>query len=134
MAKALSDPANGEVWLRLEFGKTYFIGDVTMYLAFYTDWLWPNSWFTKSITNYKNYVDINNNIDVSVYHGDVKRKLCGTVQRTYGLEQTDQIYTLICNAEGDSVKLSKSTGNIIVCEVVVLLGTPGPTILDVQGK
>ena len=85
MAKALSDAANGEVWLRLEFDKTYFIGEVTMYLGFYTDWLWPNSWFTKSITNYKNYVDINNKIDVSVYQGDVKRKLCGTVQRTYGL-------------------------------------------------
>ena len=89
---------------------------------------------SKDITNYKSYVNINNNVDVSVYQGDVKQKLCGTVQRTYGLEQSDQIYTQICNAKGDSVKLSKTKGNIIVCEVVVLSGTPGPRILEVQGK
>ena len=61
-----------------------------------------------------------NNVDVSVYQGDVKQKSCGTLQLTYGLEQSDQIYTLICNTEGDTVKLSKSTGDIVVCEVVVI--------------
>ena len=55
-----------------------------------------------------------------MYQGDVKQKSCGTLQLTYGLEQSDQIYTLICNTEGDTVKLSKSTtGQIAMCEVVV---------------
>ena len=52
--------------------------------------------------------------------GEVKQKSCGTLQLTYGLEQSDQIYTLICNTEGDTVKLSKTTGDIAVREVVVV--------------
>ena len=65
-------------------------------------------------------VDDENNVDVSVYQGDVEKKSCGTLQLTYGLKQSDQIYTLICNAEGDTVKLSKDTGHIAVSEVVVI--------------
>ena len=68
-------------------------------------------------------MDADNNVDVSVYQGDVKQKSCGTLQLTYGLEQSDQIYTLICNTEGDTVKLSKSTGNIAVNELVVIRTT-----------
>ena len=64
-------------------------------------------------------MDWDNNVDVSVYQGEVKQKSCGTLQLTYGLEQADQIYTLICNTEGDNVKLSKSTGHLVVAEVVV---------------
>ena len=60
-----------------------------------------------------------NNVDVSVYQGDTKQKSCGTLQMTYGLKQSDQIYTLLCNTEGDTVKLSKSTGKIAVYEVAV---------------
>jgi hypothetical protein len=56
---------------------------------------------------------------VSVYQGDVKQKSCGTLKLTYGLEQSDQIYTLICNTEGDTVILSKDTGNVAVFEIVV---------------
>ena len=59
-------------------------------------------------------------MDVSVYQGEVQQKSCGTLQLTYGLEQSDQIYTLLCNTEGDTVTLSKSTGNIAVFEVVVI--------------
>ena len=67
-------------------------------------------------------MDNNNNVDVSVYQGDVKQKSCGTLQLTYGLEQSDQIYTLICNTEGDTVKLSKtkSEGKIAVYEVATM--------------
>ena len=59
-------------------------------------------------------------MDVSVYQGEVQQKSCGTLQLTYGLEQSDQIYTLICNTEGDTVTLSTSKGNIAVFEVVVI--------------
>ena len=68
-------------------------------------------------------MDRDNNVDVAVYQGDVKQKSCGTLQLTYGLKQSDQIYTLICNTKGDNVKLSKSTGDIAVCEVVVTPST-----------
>ena len=73
----------------------------------------------KSEANFRKCVDSATNVDVSVYQEDVKLKSCGTLQLTYGLEQADQIYTLLCNAYGDTVKLSKNTGVIAVAEVVV---------------
>ena len=112
---------DGEDWLKLEFGKSHFIHKIMIYYRFYTDWYDPGSWCFKSEDNFMSCVDINNNVDVSVYQGDVKQKSCGTLQLTYGLEQSDQIYTLICNAEGDTVILSKDStdGTIAVYEVVV---------------
>ena len=65
-------------------------------------------------------MDADNNVDVSVYQGDVKQKSCGTLKLTQGLEQSGQIYTLICNIEGNAVKLSKDTGDIAVQEVAVI--------------
>ena len=69
-------------------------------------------------------MDNENNVDVSVYQGEVQQKSCGTLQLTYGLEQSDQIYTLICNIDGDMVKLTKNTDDshsaILVYEIVVL--------------
>ena len=73
-----------------------------------------------------------NNVDVSVYLGEVKQKSCGALQLTYGLEQSDQIYTLVCNTKGDEVKLSKNTGVIAVHEVVVI-GT-GKLSLTVESR
>ena len=61
-----------------------------------------------------------NNVDVSVYQGVVQEKSCGTLKLTDGLKQTDQIYTLVCGATGDNVKLSKTSNRIEVFEVVVL--------------
>ena len=69
--------------------------------------------------NFRNCVDNDNNVDVSVYQGEVLQKSCGTLQLTYALEQSDQIYTLLCNTEGDTVKLSKDQGRIAVFEVAV---------------
>ena len=64
-------------------------------------------------------MDRETNVDVSVYQGQAQQKSCGTLQLTYGLNQADQIYTLLCNIEGDTVKLSKTTEYISVHEVVV---------------
>ena len=102
--------------MKLEFDKIYPIHKVHIYSRFYTDWYYPIK-CSQSEANFKDCVDKNNNVDVSVYQGEVKQKSCGTLQLTYGLEQSDQIYTLICNSEGDTVKLSKTTGIIDVIEV-----------------
>ena len=120
----LSTPAvtttdNGAGWLKLEFEKTYFMHKVVIYYRFYTNWYGPNDECAQSESNFKKCVDSDNNVDVSVYQGEVKQKSCGTLQLTYGLEQSKQIYTLVCNTEGDTVKLSKSTGIITVFEVAV---------------
>ena len=111
---------DGAGWLKLEFGKTYFIHKIVIYYRFFNNWYDPSSWCVQSEANFKSCVDVSNNVDVSVYQGEVKEKSCGTLQLTYGLEQSDQIYTLICNAEGDTVKLSKTTEYISVFEVAVV--------------
>ena len=107
---------NGAGWLKLEFGKTYLIQKVVIYYRFYNNWYDPSSWCAQSVANFKACVDNHNNVDVLVYQGEVKQNSCGTLRLTYALEQSDQIYTLICNTEGDTVKLSKNTGHIVVAE------------------
>ena len=113
------DTDNGAGWLKIEFDRTYFINKIKVYHLFYTNWYNPNDWCAQSVENFKQCADQHGNVDVSVYQGDVLQKSCGTLQLTYGLEQSDQIYTLLCNTEGDTVKLSKSSGVIVISEVAV---------------
>ena len=110
----------GAGWLKLQFDETHFIHKIIIYYIFYTDWYEPTLWCCETVANFKHCVDSHNKVDVSVYQGEVQQKSCGTLQLTYALEQSDQIYTFICNSKGDTVKLSKSTGRIAVCEVVVI--------------
>ena len=111
---------NGAAWFKVEFGEVEFIHEVIIFTRFYTDWYSPSSRCVNNIESFKSCMDDRNDVDVSVYQGDVQQKSCGTLQLTYGLERTDQIYTLLCNTEGDSVKLSKTTGTLIeVFEIVV---------------
>jgi hypothetical protein len=117
--KDLSTQSAGALWFKLELGKTHHVHMIRIYLMFYTNWYDPNYWCAQSVENFKNCVDSSNNVDVSVYKGDEKQMSCGTLQLTYGLEQSDQIYTLICNTEGDTVKLSKNTGRLALFEIVV---------------
>ena len=117
---AVTHTDNGAGWLKLQFDRTHFINKIIIYYRFYTDWYDPGDWCFESESNFKACVDNKNNVDVSVHQGEVKQKSCGTLQLTYALEQSDQIYTLICNTDGDTVKLSKNTGAIAVLEVVVI--------------
>ena len=119
MTIADSHTENGAGWLKLEFDGVKLIHKVVIYYRFYTNWDDSGNWCALSESNFKECVDKDNNVDVSVYKGEVKQRSCGTLQLTYGLEQSDQIYTLLCDAEGDTVKLSKSTGRIVVGEIVV---------------
>ena len=111
--------SGASTWLKLEFDKTYFIHTIIYYYKFYTDWFNPTAGCASSVEKFKSCVDIDTDIAVSVYQGEVLQRSCGTLQLTYGLKQSDQIYTLVCIAEGDTVKLSKSFGNIAAYEVVV---------------
>ena len=117
--QAATETDNGAGWIKLEFDKTNFIHKIVMYFRFYSNWYNPVEQCGQSEANFKECVDTSNNVDVSVYQGDVEQLSCGTLQLTYGLEQSDQIYTLICNTEGDTVKLSKSTGHLALFEIVV---------------
>ena len=116
---AATHTADGAGWILLEFDETNFIHKVFIYYRFYTNWYYPSDGCAQSEANFRACVDGDNNVDVSVYQGGTKLKSCGTLQLTYGLEQSDQIYTLLCNTEGDSVKLSKNSGAIVVYEVAI---------------
>jgi hypothetical protein len=125
---SVTDQSDGKVWLKLEFGKT-FIQKVVIHYIFFNYWYDATYWCVRSEANFRVCVDLHNNVDVSVHKGEVKQKSCGTLKLTYGLEQSDQIKTLTCNIEGDTVKLSKNTGHIAVCEVAVT--STGTLLLDI---
>ena len=116
---------DGNNWLKLQFDKLHLIKKIMIYYKFFTNWYDPKMGCVETETRFKSCVNDDSNVDVSVYQGEVKQKSCGTLQLTYGLEQSDQIYTLICEAVGDTVKLSKNSGNIAVNEVVVLSNNTG---------
>ncbi|KAL5259814.1 hypothetical protein ACHWQZ_G010058 [Mnemiopsis leidyi] len=116
---AAADTAYGAGWIKLMFDKTHFIHKVVIYYWFYTNWYDPSGGCIQSVEIFKGCVDTDNNVDVSVYQGEVLQKSCGTLQLTYGLEQSDQIYTLLCNTDGDTVKLTKSTGNLLAYEIAI---------------
>ncbi|KAL5252121.1 hypothetical protein ACHWQZ_G015055 [Mnemiopsis leidyi] len=120
LTAAATHTDNEAGWLKIQFDRTHFTHKVIIYYMFYTNWYVPSNWCVQSESIFRSCVDLENNVDVSVYQGEVKQKSCGTLQLTYGLEQSDQIYTLVCNTEGDNVKLSKDTGVIAVNEVVVI--------------
>ena len=120
--KAGTDPdLNNPAWLKLEFGKVQFIHNVIFYMRFYTNWFKPMDTCTSSdLDKWKSCMDVISGTSVSVYQGEVKQKSCGTLQLTYGLEQSDQIYTLTCGAIGDAVKLTKTEGKLRAWEIVVV--------------
>ena len=117
--RAIAQSSNGETWLKLKFDKSYYIDKVIVHYLFYTNWFNPQVFCVKNEGNFRNCVNADTNVDVSVYEGEEKQKSCGTLQLTYGLKQSDQIYTLLCNTAGDTVKFSKSAGGISLCEVTV---------------
>ena len=121
--RAAVEATDGEAWMKLEFDRVNFIQRVVIYNRFYRNWF-TDGLCGQTIEKFKSCIDDQKNVDVSVYQRDVKQKYCGTLQPTYGLEQSDQIYTLICNAKGDILKLTKLSGKFHIWEVVVVEG-PG---------
>ena len=116
---AVLKEGNELVWLNINFDETHLIHKIRIHNVFYTNWYDPSSYCVMSESNFKECIDNSNNVDVSVYQGEIKKKSCGTLQLTYGKEWSDQKYDLICNAEGDIVKLSKNTDRIEVYEIIV---------------
>ena len=110
---------NGEVWLKLEFDRTYFIHNIIIYQLFYTSFYNPDNWCVQSESNYQGCKVSHNNVDIAVYQGDELQATCGTLQITYALDQADQIYTFTCDTDGDTVLLSKTSDHISVWEIVV---------------
>ena len=119
---AAIDTLNGECWLKLELESSTFIDKILIYSRFYNNYFDTTSGCVTSVNNFNSCIDNINNVDVSVYEGEVMQKSCGTLQLTYGLDLADQIYTIICKAEGDVVKFSKTTKTIVVLEIILFGG------------
>ena len=120
---ALTGTENGAGWINLKFGRTHLIRNVIVHHRFYINWYRPSDACAQSQADFMRCVDADNNVDISVYQGEELQKSCGTLQLGYGLEQSDQIYTLVCNARGDQVRFAKNTGHMAVFEVAVARST-----------
>ena len=118
----LADPEGGGVaWLRLEFDRAYVFHRIVVYNTFYTNWFNQSETCAKNEDDFRLCVDKNQNVDVSVYQGDAKQRSCGVLQLTYGLEQSDQIYTRLCNMRGNRVLFSKhGDGSFTFSEIVII--------------
>ena len=117
------------IWIRFELPKSSFVESVVVYLNFFTNSYNPNGSCMVSIEKYRKCKTSHNNTEVSVYQGDVKQKSCGTLYTTFGLDQSDQIYTIKCNVHGDKVVLTKQpidTHSLLPLWEIVIFGTvPG---------
>ena len=111
--------SNPEGWFKLEFDKSYPIHTVVYYYKFFTDWFDPKAGCALSISRFQNCVNSDTGIEVSVYKGQEKQTSCGIIELTSGLIQSDQIYRVQCDAEGDTVQLYKA-GGIPVYEIAVI--------------
>lgn len=117
--QSVAEPVNGEVWLKVEYGKSHFIHKIVIYQVFWSEFYDDNNWCVRSTDNYASCKDIHSNVDVSVYLGEEHQESCGTLQLTNELEQADQTYTFFCDVEGDSIRLSKKSKQMSIYEVVV---------------
>ena len=117
-SKSIAENFEDECWLRLDLDAMFFIEKIVIYSRFYTNYF-DQMMCAQSVSKFQTCVDNINNADVSVYEGEVRQKSCGTLQLTYALDLADQIYTLVCEAEGDVVTFSRTTGKISVQEVIL---------------
>ena len=119
-----TETVNEAGWLKLKFDSTYSVHKIIVHFWFYNNWYLANDGCVQNSAVWKQCVDDANNVDVSVYKGDAHQKSCGTLHFTYALDQADQIYTLVCDTEGDTVILSKDTGPVMAMyEVIVIRNT-----------
>ena len=92
-----------------------------MYHRFFTNWYVSGQVCAASVEHFKGCMNRQSNVDVSVYQGEVLQRSCGTLQFFFFVYESYEIYTLLCNTEGDTVILSKNTGVIAVYEVAVTM-------------
>ena len=117
----MTKEAEGDsVWVELKLDKTQFIQKVVIYQNFYTDFYWPTNWCVRSEHIYRSSCkNIDTGVEVSVNTGGGTERSCGTMDLSYKHKQEDQIYTFSCNGNGDTVRLSKTSGRIRINEIVV---------------
>ena len=113
---------DANTWVDLDLGGLKNIHKITIYYFFYSDW-WPDvakkEWCFYRKSNWNSCSNAYNNTLVSVFANGTSQKSCGTLQISKGFTQKDHIYTFSCHAKGDTVRLHKSTGGILLAEIIV---------------
>ena len=87
---------------------------------FYTGWHDASDSCVQDIDSFETCLRLRSDVRVSVYQGEVEQKTCGTIELTLGLERSDQIYIIVCDAVGDTVIFSKDSDIIEVFEIEVI--------------
>ena len=112
---------NGEVWLKLEFDRIYPIYQIVIYQIFYTDFYDRETYCARNVSNYQQCKGVYTDVNVDILQGSELQETCGVLQLSAGLTQDEQIYEFPCVADGDTVVLSKTSAQIAVTEIVVLI-------------
>lgn len=97
--------------------KPHFIHKVVIHHVYYTGWDFDE--YCKPESKFIECIEEHTDVEVSVYKGDIKQKSCGVLSLNYGLKKSDQVYNLFCNTEGDKIKLTKSSGQIVIYEIAI---------------
>ena len=116
---AILNPEGGSAWLKLDFDEKLHIHKVLMYNEYYRDWFWESG-CQESLADYRKCVDMLKSVEIDVFNGEEKVKFCGQPRLNYGLRQRDQMYTVMCNRLGNSVRLTTFDSVIRVFELVVI--------------
>ena len=112
-------------WLQLQLERVHFVHKVVIYGIFYTKWYNPTHWCIQSTYNFEKCIEFYTNVNVKVYLGYVEQKSCGNLELSTKQSEDDQIYTVFCNVEGDSImliseeKILGKNQQIAVREVVI---------------
>ena len=120
VAASIAGPETADIWIKIKLRKSSYIQKVIIHLGFYKNWYDPTESCVQDVGKYEKCKDEQNNVNVEVFQGDTLEKSCGTLRVSYGQNQGNQIYSFFCNADGDTVLLSKSLGQIAASEIVVI--------------
>ena len=65
---AATETGDGLGWIKLQFDEKHLIHKMILYLRFYTNWYEASTGCILNVEDFKRCADLDNNVDVSVYH------------------------------------------------------------------
>ena len=116
---AILNSEGSSAWLQLDFTEKVHVHKVLMYNEYHRDWFWESG-CRNSLTDYRQCVDMHRSARIDLYNGEEEVISCGKPKPNYGLRQSDQLYTVLCNKLGRSVRLTTINSVTRVFELVVI--------------
>ena len=110
-------------WLKLEFGRSYFIHRVVIYFQFFAGWYDSTDYCVQDLAKFSICAKGRNGTKVAVHEGDKEKKSCGQIVTTLRPNQKDQIHDLVCNVRGNAVVISEGENGFVAIQEVVIQST-----------